>query len=101
MIIWGSKGKQKIVGRGHFYCPKCNSTRPYEHIRIGKYFTLYFIPIFQTQNLGEYIECKTCFTPYKTSILEYKTGFNHKLQGTCNSSTKTDKFWNSNKCYIY
>jgi hypothetical protein len=74
MIIWGSKGKTKIEGRGTFMCPRCNSLRPYLHHVAGKYFTLYFIPLFKTRTLGEYIECQTCFMTYKPEVLEWSRG---------------------------
>ncbi len=80
MIIWGSKGKTKVTGRGQFYCPRCQVLRQYEHHQVGKYFTLYFIPLFQTKNLGEYIECKTCFTPFETAVLEYDNHNQRQMQ---------------------
>lgn len=85
MIIWGSKGKTKIIGQGNFYCPRCGTTRSYEHHQVGKYFTLYFIPLFQTQKLGEYIECKFCYTPFETSVLEYDHELNQKIQKVINA----------------
>ena len=69
MIIWGSKGKAKKIKEGVFFCPSCNSQTPYIHYQAGKYFTLYFIPIFQTEDLGEYIECQWCKDKYKPEIL--------------------------------
>lgn len=80
MIIWGSKGKTKIIGQGTFYCPRCQVKRFYKHHQVGKYFTLYFIPLFQTSKLGEYIECQTCFTPFEKSVLEYDLELNRKVQ---------------------
>lgn len=71
MIIWGSKGKEKTIAEGVFYCPQCKTTSPYRHKRVGKYFTLYFIPLFETKNLGEYIECQSCFMTFKTEVLNY------------------------------
>jgi hypothetical protein len=70
LIIWGSKGKTKTIGSGTFYCPHCQARRNYEHIKVGKYFTLYFIPLFETKNLGEYIECKSCMMTFKKEVLE-------------------------------
>jgi hypothetical protein len=70
MVIWGSKGKTKTIGNGNFYCPHCKSRRTYEHKTIGKYFTLYFIPLFETEKLGEFIECMVCKNSYKTEVLE-------------------------------
>ncbi|MBC8234710.1 MAG: zinc-ribbon domain-containing protein [Anaerolineales bacterium] len=72
MIIWGSKGKETVVGRGNFYCPQCQNQRHYIHKEMGKYFTLYFIPLFRTSMLGEFIECQTCFTPFEKAVLNYE-----------------------------
>ena len=58
MIIWGSKGKQKELAQGKFFCPKCNTIRPYKHKRVSRHFTLYFIPLFETQNLGEFASAR-------------------------------------------
>jgi len=71
MIIWGSKGKKKSMGKGQFLCPRCRCLRPYEHKKVAKYFTLYFIPLFETENLGEYIECQVCGSTWKPEVLEY------------------------------
>jgi hypothetical protein len=71
MIIWGSKGKTKDVGSGFFYCPRCQGRRQYIHKEVGKYFTLYFIPLFRTSMLGEFVECQSCLTPFETSVLNY------------------------------
>lgn len=74
MLIWGSKGKTKIAGKGTFMCPTCNSLQQYKHHVAGKYFTLYFIPIVKTKTLGEYIECQSCFMTYKPEVLDYGRG---------------------------
>ena len=42
MLIWGSKGKEKELSQGQFFCPKCNVLRPYKQKRVSKMFTLYF-----------------------------------------------------------
>ena len=70
MIIWGSKGKEKTMAKGQFLCPRCRCLRPYEHKKVSKYFTLYFIPLFETKNLGEYIECQVCGSTWKPEVLE-------------------------------
>jgi len=80
MIIWGSKGKEKTVAKGQFLCPRCRTLRPYEHKKIAKYFTLYFIPLFQTENLGEYIECQVCRTPFRTEVLEQGQSIEREFQ---------------------
>jgi transcription elongation factor Elf1 len=70
VIIFGSKGKTKVVGRGKFMCPRCQAVRLYQHKKVTEHFTLYFIPIVKIDDLGEYIECTECATRYHTSILE-------------------------------
>ena len=70
MIIWGSKGRQKELAEGTFYCPKCNDNRPYKKKRATRYFTLYFIPLFETKNLGEFVECQVCKTNFDPKVLE-------------------------------
>ena len=71
MIIWGSKGRKKVVSKGQFYCPRCRTHRPYHNVRVSKHFTLYFIPLFETKHLGSFIECQFCFTPFDISVLGY------------------------------
>ena len=71
MIIWGSKGRTKRVQTGQFYCPRCATLCPYDLLRVSKYFTLYFIPLFPTSTLGEFVECKVCFTTFKPEVLTY------------------------------
>ena len=71
MIIWGSKGREIELASGQFYCPKCDASRPYKRKRIARYFTLYFIPLFQIENLGEAVECQICRQAYKPEILNY------------------------------
>ena len=46
--------------------------RPYTHRRIGRYFTLYFIPVFQIEKLAEYIECQVCHHVYPPEVLHNK-----------------------------
>ncbi|MHA1290995.1 MAG: zinc-ribbon domain-containing protein [Candidatus Thorarchaeota archaeon] len=81
MIIWGSKGKTKVAGRGTFFCPTCNSLQPYKHHKAGKYFTLYFVPVFKTKNLGEYVECQACYMTFKPEVLDYGRGMNVGVGG--------------------
>ena len=70
MLIWGSKGKEKELSRGQFFCPKCNDERLYVQKKVSKMFTLYFIPLFETKNLGEFVECQSCRSGFDPKILE-------------------------------
>lgn len=80
VLIWGSKGKAKEIDAGVFYCPSCNSLQNYIHYELGKYFTLYFIPLFQTSKITEYIDCQGCKTSFKTEILSYNTGAQQRIR---------------------
>lgn len=71
MIIWGSKAKQKEVATGDFYCPQCRQASSYAHIRVSRYFTLYFIPLFATETLGEAVLCRSCGSDFNMSVLSY------------------------------
>lgn len=72
MIIWGSKGCEKILDQGNFHCPNCDGQRNYAHKRVSRYFTLYFIPLFPTSTLGEYVECFGCGETYTPEVLSYR-----------------------------
>jgi hypothetical protein len=72
MIIWGSTGREIVLATGEFYCPQCDSEQAYKHIRVARYFTLYFIPLFPTQNLGEFVRCETCQQAYREEVLDYE-----------------------------
>jgi predicted RNA-binding Zn-ribbon protein involved in translation (DUF1610 family) len=72
MIIFGSRVREKEIADGQFTCPNCHKLRAYKQKRISKYFALYFIPLFKTSDLGEYIECQTCGNKYKPGVLSYR-----------------------------
>jgi len=70
MLIWGSEGNGKENSQGQFFCPKCNLLRPYKHKQISKLSTLYFIPLFETKDLGEAVECQVCQNGFDPRALE-------------------------------
>jgi hypothetical protein len=69
MIIWGWKAKQKEIASGSFYCPNCRQNMSYSHLRVSRYFTLYFMPLFPTATLGEAVRCQKCSGDFKLSVL--------------------------------
>lgn len=69
MIIYGRKSREIEVASGQFHCPKCDDQRPYIHKQVARYFTLFFIPLFKINTLGEYVECQTCRRAFKPEIL--------------------------------
>jgi hypothetical protein len=74
VIIWGSTTKNKIVEQGEFYCPQCRGFSGYLHRCVQQYFTLYFIPLFPTSTLGEYLECQQCGGNFDLAIRELSAG---------------------------
>lgn len=69
LIIFGHRSVTGSMGTGSFDCPRCLTTRPYEHKRVRRFFTLYFIPLIPLQTLGEFVECAGCQGTYKMEVL--------------------------------
>jgi transcription elongation factor Elf1 len=72
VIIFGTRVRHKVIGEGKFFCPKCQTQRPYQHKRASRYFTLYFLPVFPMGKMGEFIECQMCGTAFEMSVLNIK-----------------------------
>lgn len=79
-IIFGSRGREVNEESGQFNCPTCCSQQnivndakqqQYTQIKVAKYFTLFFIPIFSYETLGRYIKCNHCNSDYNEKVLEY------------------------------
>ena len=70
MIIWGSMGRETPVSTGRFHCPQCNGQESYDHVRIQRFFTLYFIPLFPMATLGEFVRCVGCKMAFKPEVLD-------------------------------
>ena len=60
-IIWGNRSFKKIIGgTGQLYrCGNCNNVNQYPIIKITKWFTLFFIPIFP-YSTQYFIMCPIC-----------------------------------------
>ncbi len=65
IFILGARDRETVIGSGYFLCPACRQLRLYKHKRLARYFTIYFLPIFPLQSLGEMIECQTCQHVYR------------------------------------
>jgi len=72
VIIWGSRGRHIEQERGQFHCPQCEESQEYKKMRMATYFTLYFIPLFETKHHGDFIECLTCHGQFKPAVLDNK-----------------------------
>jgi transcription elongation factor Elf1 len=72
MIIFGTKVRKKTIKSGQFFCPRCGTSRPYNHQKGTRYFTLYFIPIIPMGEMGEFIECGVCGNMFQLDVLKIK-----------------------------
>ncbi len=73
MIIWGIRGREKVLREGTFFCPHCNTNRPYKLKRSGNYFSLFFIPLIRLQKGHEFVECQVCKNRFEPSVLQSGT----------------------------
>jgi len=71
IFIWGTKGRVRTAGSGTFNCPNCRAPRQYEHKKAQRWFTLYFIPVFPMETLGESVTCSACKRSFVPAVLEY------------------------------
>lgn len=67
MFIWDPKAKELF--QPQFYCPKCNDVRPYQAKQVAKDFAFCFIPLFETENRGQCIECQVCKSGFDPKVL--------------------------------
>lgn len=72
MIIWGTRGREIYERSGSFHCPRCEADQRYDVIRVATYFTLYFIPLFETQSHGHYVKCVGCKGQFKPEVLRVR-----------------------------
>ncbi len=70
-IVWGFRGRSKELSGGEFYCPECGGYHGYKLMGVKRWFTLYWIPLFPTGDLGQYVECQTCKGTYNERVLQF------------------------------
>lgn len=73
-IVWGGwrGGRHKEIGQGEFYCPECGGDyRGYRQVLVTRWFTLYWIPLFKTSELGQYVECTSCKATFNDRVLDF------------------------------
>lgn len=69
LIIFGTRGVTYTIAQGRFRCPSCASERSFDHKRVRRFFTLYFIPLIPLDTLGEYVECEHCRDTFDPRVL--------------------------------
>lgn len=70
MIIWGTTGREIEQERGYFHCPECGREERYRLLRLSTYFTLYFIPLFETTHHGDIVRCGRCRGVFVPEVLD-------------------------------
>lgn len=81
MIVYGYKNKEVEGGTGIFTCPHCNEQRVFKHVKVVRYFTLFFIQLFPLGKVSEYIQCQICHRNYPMNMIA--------THGVANSEGKT------------
>ncbi|MFA6044885.1 MAG: zinc ribbon domain-containing protein [Phycisphaerales bacterium] len=74
MIIWGTRGITSTVTSGNFFCPSCMQESTYQHRRVRRFFTLYFIPLIPLDTAGEFVQCGVCQGQFNMRVLSLKPG---------------------------
>ncbi len=72
MIIWGWRVREIPQGSGQFHCPKCETEQQYKQVRVATYFTLYFIPLIETEHHGDCVKCGGCESLFDPGVLNYR-----------------------------
>lgn len=57
---------------GVFFCPTCQTKRPYNHQVVTQSSNVFSISIKSAKKIGEYIECQTCKSTFRMSVLSYQ-----------------------------
>lgn len=70
-IVWGFRSRNKKNNEGEFFCPDCGTYRMYFLMLVKRWFTLYWIPLFPTKELGEFIECQSCKSTFNDRVLSF------------------------------
>lgn len=76
MIIWGWRTVGKRIAEGLFSCPTCRCDRHFEHQRLRRFMTIFFIPLIPLKVVGEVVRCMTCRTDFRPEVLNRPTASN-------------------------
>ena len=69
VLHWRPVTKQKVRSQNFFFCPKCNNPSPYVVKHASADFRFYFIPLFETQDLDEFVVCQVCKRGFDPRVL--------------------------------
>jgi tellurite resistance protein len=71
-MILGRKLVTRTLGRGDFFCPECETRRPYSHQRVQARFAVFYVSVLPLDELGEYLECGACRGTFRTAVLDHQ-----------------------------
>jgi hypothetical protein len=69
----GTKPRPQVVDSGTFFCPEESGDRQYAHVVMKRAATVFFVPIANVSDIGEYVECQRCGATYEPSVLALGT----------------------------
>jgi len=69
-FIAGLTSRVKALASGQFYCPTEQGTRPYQHLREGRWLTLFFLPVIPLGGQREWVQCEGCGTTFGPGVLQ-------------------------------
>jgi uncharacterized tellurite resistance protein B-like protein len=72
-FIGGTKARPRTVSSGTFYCPREKADRRYDRVKMKRSATVFFVPVVDIGELGEYVECRSCGATYDPAVLELAT----------------------------
>jgi uncharacterized membrane protein YebE (DUF533 family) len=70
-LVWGFRGRNKKIDGGEFFCPDCGRYCMYFLMMVKRWFTLYWIPLFPTKELGNFVECQSCKSTFNDRVLSF------------------------------
>lgn len=71
LFVFGTAGSTSSINTGEFFCPECDDYKKYDHKKVQKKISLFFVPLIPIEDLGDYVECQDCKSTYKKSVLDH------------------------------
>jgi len=68
-FIIGLTTRTATVDSGMFFCPNEGGNRAYRHLRMRRWFTLFFLPLIPLGQQGELVECQSCGVAYDPDVI--------------------------------
>lgn len=91
-ITWGTKQSARVVNKGKFNCPTCNSIQSYKVISVQNTPHVWFVSAGAGEEVMRFMECQTCKSKFNTS--------HYKISESSDSSDEITKeaTWDCPKC---